>query len=87
MRMPSQPILRPTARAIIGSSHDDALDESSGSAYLFQDTGSGWEQIAKLVPDDGAAEDWFGRSVSISGNTAIVGAVYNDDNGEKSGSA
>ena len=45
----------------------------SGSAYLFKNTGVGWTQIAKLSATDGAAENYFGHSVSISGNTAIVG--------------
>ena len=44
-------------------------------------------QIAKLLPNDGAAGDWLGRSVAISGTTAIVGAVRDDDNGDDSGSA
>ena len=31
------------------------------------------EQLAKLLPDDGAASDRFGGSVAISGATAIDG--------------
>ena len=41
---------------------------------------------AKLLASDGAAEDRFGISVSISGDVALVGAHYDDDNGTKSGS-
>ena len=33
-----------------------------------------WAQQAKLVPGDGAESQYFGSSVSISDNTAIVGA-------------
>ncbi|NIQ88106.1 MAG: hypothetical protein GWN93_03075, partial [Deltaproteobacteria bacterium] len=36
---------------------------------------------------DGAAEDYFGTSVSISGDVALVGADGNDDKGDDSGSA
>ncbi|MBI2351396.1 MAG: FG-GAP repeat protein, partial [Deltaproteobacteria bacterium] len=36
----------------------------------------------KLTASDGAAEDQFGDSVSIGGDTAIVGARGHDDNGE-----
>jgi len=41
----------------------------------------------KLTAADAAREDFFGRSVAISGNTAIVGARYNVDAGSNSGSA
>ena len=42
---------------------------------------------AKLTASDGAASDFFGFSVSISGDTALVGAHGDDDNGSNSGSA
>ena len=75
--------------AIVGADEDDDNGEESGSAYLF-DTTTGL-QIAKLLPDDGAAFDGFGRSVAIGGaagnEIAIVGAMRDDDNGEDSGSA
>ncbi len=58
---------------IVGAYLDDDNGSQSGSAYLF-DTTTG-EQIAKLLPDDGAAGDQFGGSVAISGTTAIVGLL------------
>jgi len=73
--------------AIVGAMWDDDNGSSSGSAYIFRDTGSGWTQTAKLLAGDGAASDSFGQSVSISGGTAIVGAHCDDDNGSASGSA
>ncbi len=39
------------------------------------------DQLFKLLPDDGAADDEFGVSVAISGATAIVGAYHDDDSG------
>jgi len=71
--------------AIVGALDDDDNGTASGSAYLF-DTTTG-RQIAKLLPNDGAAGDIFGWSVAISGVTAIVGAYWDDDNGSNSGSA
>ncbi len=71
--------------AIVGAYLDGDNGVCSGSAYLF-DTTPG-QQIAKLLPDDGAVEDRFGLSVAISGATAIVGAYLDDDNGTQSGSA
>jgi outer membrane protein assembly factor BamB len=58
--------------AIVGSWQDDAGGTNSGSAYLF-DTATG-DQLFKLTASDGAAGDEFGRSVAVSGTTAIVGA-------------
>ncbi|MCH5720140.1 FG-GAP repeat protein [Niabella hibiscisoli] len=56
-----------------------AGDESRrGAAYVFGLVGGTWTQAQKLVASDGAADDNFGQSVTMSGNTLIVGA-YGDD--------
>ena len=73
------------ATAIVGALLDDDNGTWSGSAYLFDITTG--RQLTKLLPNDGAADDWFGRSVAISGVTAIVGAHYHEDNGDRSGAA
>jgi hypothetical protein len=73
--------------AIVGAADDDDSGSSSGSAYIFWRDGAGWVQQAKLTAADGAADDYFGRSVSISGDYAIVAAYYDDDDGLNSGSA
>jgi VCBS repeat-containing protein len=72
---------------IVGASGDDDNGSDSGSAYIFHWNGTMWEQQAKLTAADGAAEDFFGYSVSISGDYVIVGASGDDDNGSDSGSA
>jgi FG-GAP repeat len=64
-------------------------DNNTGSAYIFSRNHGGadnWGQIKKLTANDGEAEDYFGHSVSISGDTAIVGAHGDDDNGTYAGS-
>jgi hypothetical protein len=75
--------------AIIGAYIDDDKGADSGSAYIYIRSGTTWSQQAKLVPADGATSDYFGNSVAISsdGNTAIIGAYYDDDKGADSGSA
>ncbi len=74
------------ATAIVGAWQDDDNGKDSGSAYLFDITDpSNPTQTAKLLSDDGAADDWFGFSVAISGTTAIVGALR--DNGGGFGAA
>jgi len=73
--------------AVIGARYDDPNDSSSGSAYIFRFSGSSWVEEQKLTASDGAADDWFGWSVGISGDTAVIGARGDDPNGGGSGSA
>jgi hypothetical protein len=52
---------------------------SSGAAYVFVRTGSGWSQQAYLKASntDGVGiGDQFGCSVSVSGDTLVVGALF-----------
>jgi hypothetical protein len=72
--------------ALIGADFDSDNGTKSGSAYIFERDADGWGQVKKLLPSDGAAEDNFGVSVSLSGDTALVGAYLDDDNGSSSGS-
>jgi len=73
--------------AIIGVPYDDDNVVDSGSAYVFIRSGTAWTEQDKLLASDGAADEWFGCSVSIDGDYAIVGACLDDDNGMWSGSA
>ena len=76
--------------AIVGAFGDDDNGFASGSAYIYRFNGVNWVEEAKLLASDGAVDDLFGRSVSISGTpgneVAIVGAWLDDDNGTDSGS-
>jgi len=65
--------------AIVGAPYNDDNGSMSGSAYIFERSGSTWTQVAKLTASDGEAGDRFGISVSISGNYAIVGAPFDDN--------
>ena len=75
--------------ALIGAYQDDDKGANSGSAYVFKYNGTSWSQQSKLTASDGAANDYFGYSVSISsdGTTALIGAYLDDDKGANSGSA
>ena len=67
---------------VVGAlSHDDNGLSNSGTAYVFKRTGTSWAEEDKLLPSDGAADDLFGRSVSIWGDYIVVGALFHDDNG------
>ncbi|NET41018.1 PEP-CTERM sorting domain-containing protein [Okeania sp. SIO2B3] len=71
--------------ALIGSHQDDDRGLQSGSAYLF-DTVTG-NLLHKFTAPDGAVSDFFGDSVAITENYALIGSYGKDDNGDNSGSA
>jgi hypothetical protein len=60
---------------------------NSGSAYVFTRNAGVWTEQAKLTASDGASSDSFGASVAVDGDTALIGANEDDDNGDVSGSA
>ena len=62
--------------AVVGAYLDDhAGGMDAGSAYVFQRSGTGWSEQAKLTASDAAFGNWFGFSVAISGDTAVVVAL------------
>jgi hypothetical protein len=63
---------------VVGASTDDS---GRGSAYVFTRSGTVWTQQAKLTAADGAADDRFGSSVGLDGDTAVVGAPQDDVSG------
>ncbi|MBN1543133.1 FG-GAP repeat protein, partial [candidate division KSB1 bacterium] len=70
--------------AVVGAR---GVSGSTGAVYTFAGSGNTWEQRTKVTASDGAANDWFGVSVSTDGVHALVGALFDDDNGSDSGSA
>lgn len=70
-------------RLIVGSWGEDGdltipLVLNAGAAYVFENTGT-WSLAQKLLPADRGVDDWFGCSVAISMDYAIVGAHYEDN--------
>lgn len=53
--------------------------EDAGAAYIIEKSGNNWQEVKKLVASDRASMDYFGSSVSISGNYIIVGAWGEDE--------
>ena len=65
--------------ALVGALMDDiGANVDQGSAYVFTRSGTTWSQQAKLTAADGAANDYFGVSVALSGDTALVGSFLDD---------
>lgn len=62
--------------ALVGANSDQiGFNLYQGSAYVFVQAGLGWIQSAKLTASDGMAADYFGNSVALSGDYALVGAM------------
>ena len=70
-------------RVVVGSRRDDDLGVDSGSAYVFDATTG--QQLFKLLPSDGVANDNFGDHVAITDSLILVSASRDDDNGSDTG--
>jgi len=71
----------------VGAASDDAVDDFSGSVYLFARAEDRWIETQKLIPEDAAFLDLFGTSVALSGGRLAVGAIGDDADNRFSGSA
>lgn len=66
--------------SIFGQANNSA--NLAGAVYVFVRDATGWHQQAFLKGSNTDAGDAFGRSVAISEDTLVVGAWYEDSNGE-----
>lgn len=63
----------------VGTSGVDNLAVDSGAVYVFVRTGATWTQQAYIKASNTGIRDLFGASVSISGDTLMVGASLEDN--------
>ena len=75
--------------ALVGVAYDDTGGSNAGSAQVYVRAGTSWAWQAELVHPTPAGNDYFGRSVSISGDGlyALVGAYADDTGASDAGSA
>jgi len=69
--------------SIVGAYLDEPA--GAGSAYVFERDGASWAETSKLQPP--GAGGWFGVSVGVSGDAAIVGAQLSDIAAQDAGAA
>ena len=70
---------------VISAKRHGVDDVQHGAVYVFTKPASGWAgaiEQAKLTASDGADEDRFGAKVALAGNTIVVGAPHDDDEGD-----
>jgi hypothetical protein len=72
---------------VVGSRFDDDGGNDAGAAYVFQRFAEEWIEQAELIASDASAGSRFGQSVSVSGDTVLVGAPRTNDFGTDSGAA
>lgn len=71
--------------AIVGAIEADEdtagnnFQTGAGAAYILKNTNGSWTQVQKLVASDRAAGDLFGIAVSIDGDYAVVGSIFDDE--------
>ncbi len=68
-------------RLVVGAQNADPNNTATnyqGVAYVFELSGNTWNQSAKLIASDGAANAEFGRAVSLGNDRIIVGAPSTD---------
>ena len=76
--------------AVVGAGAEDAGGTDAGAVYVLERNAGGtgnWGEVKKLTASDAEAGDIFGVSVAVSGDTVVVGAVYDDDGGTDAGAA
>ena len=71
------------AKIVVGARYVDTDGNNSGAAYIYDPDGT---NEVRITSSDIAANDHFGVSVAVGHNKIIVGAAYNDDNGDQTGS-
>ena len=75
-------------RALVGARFADGGAQNSGAAYVFErDAGGAWTEVALLTHPGAAERDFFGGSVSLEGDRALVGSVSGDGDVAGAGAA
>jgi hypothetical protein len=73
--------------ALVTAEFDGAGGPHSGAAYLFVRRSGVFVEEQRLTALDGLADDRFGSSASLSGDTALIGAPFDDHVVDNGGSA
>ena len=75
---------------IVGTHLDDQVALGAGAGHVFERDQGGadaWGLVTKLTASDGGASDQFGRSVSVHGDSILIGAYQHDAGAPLSGAA
>jgi uncharacterized repeat protein (TIGR01451 family) len=54
------------------------VSDNKGAVIVFDEESGVWNRKATLLASDASANDFFGRSVSLSGDLMVIGAYFDD---------
>jgi hypothetical protein len=72
---------------ITGAPFSSVRTQFAGAAYVHVLQGTAWNEQATLTASDAALVDFFGNSVDVDGDTAVVGAYASNTGGTDAGAA
>lgn len=75
---------------IVGAAHSSSVTWAGGVAYVYvRDRGGAdnWGEAARIVPGDLPEAAYFGFSVSLHGDLAVIGSLYDIGPGNRCGAA
>src|SRR5688572_4337489 len=72
-------------RILVGAREDSEAGSAAGAAYVFERSSSSWTQGVKLLASDPGA--FFGKSISLSGDVAVIGNSSSGPGGANQGAA
>lgn len=72
---------------VCGAYQEDTTASDAGAVYIFTRSGTTWSQQQKIQSSDISANDNFGFSVAVDGDTLIAGARYQDTGSNNAGAA
>ena len=64
---------------IVGAYMEDTGGSNAGAAYVYTRSGTTWSQQQMITASDRHSGDYFGYSVSISGEYVSIGAVFRSE--------
>ena len=70
--------LEDSASTGVNGNSADNFARNAGATYVFVRSGTNWTQQAYLKAANSDADDWFGDSVAVAGDTVVVGAIRED---------
>lgn len=61
---------------------NDQVASNAGAVYMYRKVAGSWTLFQKIIPFDGAADDYFGTDVKVVGNQLFVSSINNEAIGQ-----